>query len=266
MTGGSFNAQGEFYLRTWDGLYLYYNFSDDTRTIGDGQGLDFRPARVAPPVEEFLMSYLKDEMVYFDVGANNGYYYSLKVATRRRGCKVYAFEPDPRIFFHLTKNVTINHAEGVKAIQEALTNYTGVARMTALLGASNFLIPNGISSDQRSIGVTCTTLDAFVAQNDIARIDCIKVDIEGGEFDFLDGARESLRRFKPTMILELNSELLRRSRSSIEQVRSLLAELGYEVLQVKDSTDALAIPSDKMDLLTPHDYSWLQRTPPAKQV
>jgi len=45
ITGGTFTADGEFFLRTYDGMYLYYDFSDDKYTLGDGQGLDFTPAK-----------------------------------------------------------------------------------------------------------------------------------------------------------------------------------------------------------------------------
>ena len=259
MTGGTFNAQGEYYIKTYDDLYLYYNFSNDMITIGDGQGLDFRPARTREPLEEFLIRHLDDGTVYFDIGANNGYYYSLKVAKQCRGCKVYAFEPDPRIFFHLTKNIAINQTDGVKAIQQALSDEEGVAKMTALLGASNFLVQQGTSSPQPTVDVTCTTLDAFVSQNNIQRIDCIKVDIEGGEPNFLKGSRRTLPNLKPILILELNPDLLRRSRSSVEEVKSLLAELDYECIHVKGSADAVGIPRKKMNLITQDDYSWLKK-------
>jgi FkbM family methyltransferase len=258
MTGGVFNDQGEFYLKTHDGIYLYYNFSDGKYTIGDGQGLDFRPARTKQPLEEFLMRCLANEMVYFDVGANNGYYYALKVAKNHPGCSVYAFEPDPRIFHHLTKNVAINQAGRVAAIREALSDHVGLARMTALLGASNFLIPEGGTTDQNTIDVKCTTLDAFVTRNRIQRIDWIKVDIEGGEPVFLHGSSETLQRFKPVMIMELNPALLTRNGSSVEEVTSSLTELGYECLHVKDSADAIAIPREKLSLLTKTESSWLE--------
>jgi hypothetical protein len=142
ISGGTFTEDGEFYLRSYDGIHLYYNFSDDGYTLGDGQGLDFRPAKGRQSLEEFLMRCLENGMVYFDVGANNGYYYSLKVAKRFRACRVYAFEPDPRILLHLTRNIAIDQADRVKMIQQALSDHTGVRKMTALLGASNFLIPN----------------------------------------------------------------------------------------------------------------------------
>ena len=258
MTGGVFDEQGEFYLKSYDGIYLYYNFSDDKYTIGDGQGLDFRPARSKQPLEEFLIRWLANEMVYFDVGANNGYYYALKVAKRYPGCAVYAFEPDPRIFLHLRKNIAINHASRVTPIQEALSGHTGVARMTKLLGASNFLVPEGGTTDQHTIDVKCTTLDAFVTQNSIPRIDWIKVDIEGGEPLFIQGARTTIERFKPLMIIELNPVLLRRNGSSTEEVTSLLAGLGYECLHVMGTADAIGLPKEKLSLLTQNDKSWLE--------
>ena len=258
VLGGVLTQEGEFYLKTFDGIHLFYNFSNDKYTPGDGQALDFRPARKVHPLERFLLSYLKDGMTYFDVGANNGYYYSLKVARAVKGCRVFAFEPDPRILLHLRKNIAYNDLQNVTVVPQALSNFVGSARLTACLGASNFLV----KLDQTSlptIEVECSTLDRFLAHSGVDRVDLIKVDIEGGEHDFLEGSRATLLRFKPVIVLELNLSLLSRSGSTVSAVESLLSEMGYDCRHVKDSTDAIAIPREKSDLLTENDELWLNK-------
>lgn len=257
LAGGIFNEKGEFYLRTYDGLHLFYNFSDGRYTIGDGQGLDLRPVKSTQPLEDFLMRCLNDEMVYFDVGANNGYYYSLKVAKRFSGCRVYSFEADPRILYHLKKNIKTNGVENVTVVPQALSNFIGVAKMTAYLGASNYLITADLNSVS-VIEVNCITLDAFVKQNAVPRIDVIKVDIEGAEHRFLEGSKATLRKFRPVMILELNPDLLHRSGASLVAVKSILAEVGYRCLRVSASNDAIAIPEEKINLVRDSDYVWLE--------
>jgi FkbM family methyltransferase len=260
VPGGVLTEDGEFYLKTFDGIFLFYNFTNDRYTLGDGQALDFRPVRTAQPLERFLLGYLKDGMVYFDVGANNGYYYSLKVSKAVRGCRVYAFEPDPRILLHLRKNISYNGIENVTVVPKALSNFVGCAWLTAYLGASNFLLIN--SKKQTSlpmIDVECTTLDDFVLHSGVERIDLIKVDIEGGEHNFLEGSRASLLRFKPIMVLELDPNLLHRNGTSVSAAESLLSDMGYDCRHVKDSTDAIAIPKDKSGVLTESDDLWLEK-------
>jgi FkbM family methyltransferase len=255
MTGGYLTQDGEFYLRTPDCLYLYYNFDNDQYTLGDGQGLDFRRALEVSALEKFLIRYLEDGMVVFDIGANNGYYYSLKIAHRLRHSHVFAFEPDLRILYHLRKNIEFNGLTNLTVVPQALSNRVGMARMTALLGANNFLLTknNPVAATQ----VECNTLDNFATQSRITRIDLIKVDIEGGEYDFLMGARNSLTRFKPMLVLELNDELLRRSGASTNAVLGLMHSFRYKCFRVRESSDALAVPRTKMRALIESDRIWL---------
>ena len=257
LMGGCLTADGQFYIRTYDGIYLYYNFSDERYTMGDGQGLDFRSANVPSALEDFLVKYLCDGMVYFDVGANNGYYYSLKAARRSKSCKVYSFEPDRMILHHLTRNVAFNRLDNIEVVPQALSNYVGKAKMTARLGASNYLLVNG-SQSLRIVEVECTTMDDFVSQNSIPRVDFVKVDVEGGEHNFLKGGYSTLRKMAPVMALELNDALLRRSGASRQAVLSLLEELGYRCFRIKGSNDALAVPIGRISTIRESDLGWLE--------
>lgn len=179
LIGGCITSNGDFYIKTPDGIYLFYNFRDKRYTLGDGQSLDFRSAHAGAPMEGFLMRYMRDGMVFVDVGANNGYYYSMKVAKRFSGCTVYCFEPDPRILYHLRKNAAYNQLRNVVVVPQALSSYCGTARMTDGLGASNFLVVGG-SVSMPTVEVECTRLDDFVARNRIGRVDFVKADVEGG--------------------------------------------------------------------------------------
>ena len=264
IVGGCFSDNGDFYLKTPDGIFLFYNFRYDFYnftgnkfTLGDGQGLDFRSAHVTLPLENFLMRYLVDWMVYLDVGTNNGYYYALKVAKRFQNAAVYAFEPDARILYHLRKNVQFNALHNVVVVPRALADHVGPARMTAYLGASNFLVLDDATS-LITVETECTMLDTFVAENNITKIDLIKVDIEGGEHNFLKGARGSLIKFNPIMILELNDDLLKRSKSSAEEVIAFLVDLNYRCFRVRNTKDALAVPIGKIDAIKENDWQWLE--------
>jgi FkbM family methyltransferase len=260
MIGGCMTGDGDFYIKTRDGIYLYYNFRDDRYTPGDGQGLDFRSADVPTLLEDFLMRYLRDGMVFIDVGANNGYYYSLKVARRFSGCSVYCFEPDTRILYHLRKNVAYNQLGNVVVVPQALSSYCGTARMTAGLDASNFLVVDGAVSFP-TVEVECTTLDDFVTRNSIARVDFMKVDVEGGEYNFLKGGKTTLESLAPIVCLELNDILLRRSEASTDLVLSFLGDLGYKCFRIKNSNDALAVPVSKMNVLGERSHcSWIEST------
>jgi FkbM family methyltransferase len=257
MVGGLFTESGDFYIKTPDNFYLYYNYRDEKYTFGDGQSLDFSASYQLDRVEEFFFRCIRNGGVYFDVGANNGYYYSLKIAKQYSECKVYSFEPDAHILYHLRKNAAFNGLDNIEIVPQALSSSVERARMTAGLGASGYLIRNN-ADPIKSVEVECNTLDNFVEHNNIGRIDLIKVDVEGGEYEFLKGARKCVAQLRPILLLELREELLNRSAASVNQVVSFLINCEYKCFYLSSGSDALCIPLDKLHVLRQTDLEWLE--------
>lgn len=244
MTGGVLTQEGEFFLGQPDELFIYYNFRENEFLLGDGQSLDLLGPRGGEEAEKVLFSLLQDGMHYFDIGANNGYSYALKVARRYPSCKVFAFEPNPKILHHLHKNVVFNQLSNIQIIQEALREKVGLADLAFEFGASSF-IPVKNTPEYNLVRVECNTLDNYVNTARISKVDFVKVDIEGGEFNFLRGAEETLDHFSPIMIIELKERLLARSLSSDKEVIALLESHGYLCYWISGSEDAVCIPSSQ---------------------
>jgi hypothetical protein len=83
------------------------------------------------------------------------------------------------------------------------------------------------SKDEAGDEITLTTLDAFVAEQGIERLDALKLDVEGAECRVLAGGRESLRRFRPVMLVELNPSCLERAGSGEQELLAALSGLDY---------------------------------------
>jgi FkbM family methyltransferase len=256
LAGGLMTEAGDYYLRMPDGVFVFYNHSNAQHSLGDGQSLEFKDAQALPELERFIESNLGNEAVYFDVGANNGYFYCLKVARKYPGCRIHAFEPDSRALFLLRKNIEFNGARNITVVPVALADYAGIGKMPAFLGASGFLIRNGGSAPS-PVAVQVNTLDNYVEEQGIDRLDLMKVDIEGGEFDFLKGSKSVLARFRPPLIVELKEELLRRSHASADDIRAFFQTLDYRGYQIVGSNDALFIPREKTAGLPGSDSKWL---------
>ena len=75
-----------------------------------------------------------------------------------------------------------------------------------------------------------TTLDDFVSGGGGIPPDFIKIDIEGAESSAVGGALRTLRRYRPTMVIELHIPAEARA------VGALLGDLGYAALRVKDGS------------------------------
>lgn len=91
--------------------------------------------------------------------------------------------------------------------------------------------------------VQLTTVDDFVAEARLDRLDFIKIDAEGSDFEVLKGARRTVERFRPTILLEIH--LLSRFGGSGAAVLHFLDVYDYAVSEIKGkySLDWLCKPS-----------------------
>lgn len=132
---------------------------------------------------------IKKGDVVIDVGAWIG---DFSAYASNKGAIVYAFEPDPSNIRWLKKTAKLN--------RNIIIVPLGLGNEEKKMGLSRKSLGSYII-DKKSKGleVTITTLDKFVKNNNIDRVDFIKADIEGYERNLLLGAREVLRRFKPKL-------------------------------------------------------------------
>jgi FkbM family methyltransferase len=117
-----------------------------------------------------------------------------------KGASVYAFEPTAEIFTMLEETARLNGH--ITPVQKGLSGKTGSVELyTAAdeLTSSNSLLSGSSLVNTETISVT--TLDDFVHENSLPRIDFIKADIEGAERDMLKGARHVLKTFAPRLAL-----------------------------------------------------------------
>lgn len=83
-----------------------------------------------------------------------------------------------------------------------------------------------------------TTLDTFVAETGLDRLDLVKIDVDGFDLEVLKGARETLRRFDPWVLIELNHALATRGQSVSEALLWLSGQ-GYTEALVLDQENFL---------------------------
>ncbi|HEX5284654.1 MAG TPA: FkbM family methyltransferase [Bryocella sp.] len=164
--------------------------------------------------------------VFFDVGSNFGYY-SLTIGQYLAGHGyVFAFEPHPANRARLERNIALNHLqESITVVPDALSDSAGTAHMTKRpdnTGAAHI-------ADQGDTEIEVSTLDTRVDELRLARLDFVKIDVEGFEAHVLRGGERSLKRFRPNMLIELLPEQLERAGSTTRMVYSLLQDYRYEL-------------------------------------
>ena len=122
----------------------------------------------------------------------------LKPLTSRR---VYSFEATEKNFALMKKTIELNHLENVIPERMALGSEKGVMEMK-LAGSSSAFHENGIVTVTGTENVEVDTLDAYMEGKNI-EAGLIKVDIEGAEQDFLKGARKTIEKQKPVLLMSI---------------------------------------------------------------
>lgn len=82
-----------------------------------------------------------------------------------------------------------------------LGNESATLNLSTGKGGANLIIENGISQNENSEQIHITTLDKFVDENNISKVDFFKADIEGYEREFLKGAKSTIQKFLPKMVI-----------------------------------------------------------------
>lgn len=149
-----------------------------------------------------LQRILKPNCVFFDLGSNFGYYSVVIGSHLGKRCEIHAFEPYPATLLRLRYHVAVNGLQDVVHIHDvAIANRVGTAGLATKEGNSGGT--HVVAQEQASTIVQVTTLDAFCDQQRIARIDAIKIDVEGFEERVLLGGWETLKRLQPALLMEL---------------------------------------------------------------
>lgn len=148
------------------------------------------------PLDE-IAERLTDEAapVVFDVGANCGFFTALAL-DRWRGARVHAFEPQKNLLSQIEEFASINHlSDRVRANWAAVGSENGETEFHVHrnpIGSSVVREKVG-SRRRRTVRVPLVTLDEYARLNQMARVDVLKLDVEGAELEALRGAAEILK-------------------------------------------------------------------------
>jgi FkbM family methyltransferase len=167
--------------------------------------------------------------VFYDIGANAGYYTLLGSRITGKVGHVYSFEPLPLNLSFLRKHIQLNSIENSSVLEVAVAAVDGVAAFT--IGENSCEGHLTAATGIRTIQVKTASLDSLVSNNAIRPPKVIKCDIEGGEYDALQGAREVLRRYSPVLFLATHGPEIHR------KCVQLLLELDFEVRDLDGGLD-----------------------------
>lgn len=194
---------------------------------------------------EHVLNYLGKSEIIFDIGANIGQTaFNMFRTQKSHGLNpvVYAFEPYPITFRKLESNIRLNPDYAVRAFNLGLSSQKGELHMTQH-SPSNSGGFRMTTDTQNSISVPVVSLDEFVSEHSIPRIDFIKIDVEGFELEVLEGAWLSIQQFRPILIFEYSVENILAQNGKIEEALSRISGYNYKLSTKEGVTDLETILS-----------------------
>jgi FkbM family methyltransferase len=177
-------------------------------------------------------------MLVLDIGAHLGLY-SL-IAASRAARTVYAFEPDPRTFPHLVRNIEANGLRGrVTPVRRAVSDRGGDEPLFLDDGSPAVSALVAADRSEPAVPVPCLSVDEFVAADQ--RVDIVKLDVEGAELRALHGMSRTIARASEflTMFIEVHPGSLHAAGCSVEAVLGELDAMGLHARLIDESAGAL---------------------------
>lgn len=196
------------------------------------QNLEFILGTTERPVQECLSKRLREGDVFYDVGANVGFFSLL--ASRRVGASgaVYALEPVASNAAAIRANALLNGVRNLRVFELAAGEASGVGELfvTTWDGGSSLVrsaIPSEEPVEARQVAVT--PIDDLITALQLRPPTLVKVDVEGLELQVLRGMQRTLASHRPDILCEVDDSTQEGLEKRWRAVDAFLAGLGYEV-------------------------------------
>ena len=219
--------------REWPGGFALHRTGDlvNVPCPLDARG---RHALLHPPrVHPAVLAFLRPGSVVIDVGASLGEWTLPFARAVGPAGRVIAIEPAPRGAAALASTLAANALHQAEIVRCAIGDHDGTVEFAVPVVTSA-----RTDTGTARIGPACTghdalqvslrSLDSLAAEHDLARIDLIKIDVEGHERQVLDGAAAVLSRNRPVLVIETGHE----AKGDRAAIHDRLSGLHYRVLGI----------------------------------
>ena len=176
-----------------------------------------------PGEQAFLAEHLRAGDVFYDLGANIGFYATIAARIVGPLGHVYAFEPHPESAAAVERNAQLNDLRNVTPVAAAVSDRDG--RLTLSLSESS--ATHRLGGDA-GVEVDVVALDSWVARTGSRAPTFVMIDVEGAELDVLRGMRDLLERARPVVCCEVHWL----GREFPDYVERELAPLGYTLSEL----------------------------------
>ncbi len=201
---------------------------------------------------------LKGDFV-LDIGANVGAHTLTMAEAVGDNGLVIALEATDWAFNKLQKNISLNPSliDRIAAIQCLLSADDVMETPTELYSSWDLNSSDGQHAVHKGIlkstaDARTVSLDTLLSELNLSKVDFIKIDVDGFEYWVLKGAEQTLKKFRPKILIELSPYVHLEHGSSFETLMNFLSKIGYSFYSVHDERPL------------PQDIEQLKKIIPAK--
>ena len=180
-----------------------------------------------PWIIDALKKLLKQGDIVVEAGANIGAHSLIIGKIVGQSGRLYCFEPTNYAFEKLQINIDLNNLKAViRPEQIVLTNLQYEMPITSMvsdfkLGAKDNEFGEDIT------GCQVISIDNYVEENQIQTLRLMKIDVDGYDYKVLAGAKKTIIRSRPIILIELANFTLKRQGDSVKDIYTFLADLSY---------------------------------------
>jgi len=183
-----------------------------------------------------LLSELRPEDVFYDIGANVGMY-SCFVAPRLPGDQVVAFEPHPVNVSTLRENLELNDLD-VQIEQCGLTDRETEGELAVSSDQSGEGRHSlAVSNDEETLPISLRRGDSMIQNGQVPEPTVLKIDVEGAEVGVLEGLRTALQSSCRLCYVEVHPDRMSNYDSTTDDLRSLFEECGFDLETIGQRKD-----------------------------
>jgi FkbM family methyltransferase len=178
---------------------------------------------------DLVQRLLSGDDVFWDVGANVGYFTLVAATALANRGQIVAFEPGKNAYERLTENISLNSYQNIQTFPVAVTDREGEAVLHLLGDIADSSASLYQAGDTQAGQEVCRTvaLDHFLDSEGLRPPDLIKLDAEGAELAVLQGAQGLLAASPPLWLMEMEEKNLVAAGASKAAVAQFLIGWGY---------------------------------------
>lgn len=194
------------------------------------------------PVQNALATRLHSGDVFYDVGANVGFFSIIAARlVGSEGC-VYSFEPVEENIRSIRENAKANKLENMRSFEVAVGRMSGnedllLTEWNGGASLSTSVVKPAVPVSTRNVRVVA--LDDFIQAQDLRAPTLVKIDVEGSELDVVQGMSRTIVTSRPILLYEIDDGNKNAFSRRWQELDQLVAGFGYRILHLEESYPTL---------------------------